>query len=271
MKSSLIVVSIFLAAAAFAAEPHSNSVVIPLTAVSQFLIPAAGSTPGANGTFFHSDIAIINFASHDQVVRFQWLPQSGAAGSTTTLTIPAQSGIRSADFVATYLNQTGLGAIIVTGMTSTGVPDSSALLYATTRIWTPQPNSAGTTSQSLPAIPMSTINTQVAALFAVGGADNPSNYRTNVGIVNLDPVNAQTYLILLPSSPGGATSGGQVTIAPMSMQLAGLGSGIGPTQEILIQNVTTTGKSNSWIAYSSSVDNVTGDAWSELAITGIAQ
>lgn len=269
MKSSLIVVSIFLATAAFAAEPHSNSVVVPLTAVSQFLIPAAGSTAGANGTFFHSDIAIINFASHDQIVKFQWLPQSGAAGSTTTLTIPAQSGIRSADFVATYLMQTGLGAILVTGMTGGGIPDSSALLYASSRIWTPQPGSAGTTSQSFPAIPTSTINTQVAALFAAGGADNPSNYRTNVGIVNLDPVNAQTYLVLLPSSPGGATTGGQVTIAPMSMQLVGLGSGIAPTQEILIQNVTTTGKSNSWMAYGSSIDNVTGDAWSELAITGV--
>src|SRR5438270_4396956 len=87
MKSSLIVLSIFCAAAAFGAQPHSNSVVVPLTAVSQFLIPAAGSTAGVNGTFFHSDISIVNFASHDQIVKIQWLPQSGAAGSTTTLTI----------------------------------------------------------------------------------------------------------------------------------------------------------------------------------------
>ena len=268
MKSYIIVVSIFFAAAAFAAEPHANSVVVPLTAVPQLLIPAAGSTAGANGTFFHSDISIVNLASHDQIVKIQWLPQSGAAGSTTTLTIPAQSGIRSADFVATYLNQTGLGAMIVTGVTNTGVPDASALLYVTTRVWTPQPNTAGTTSQSLPAIPLSTVNTQVAALFAMGGADNPSNYRTNVGIVNLDPVNAQTYQVLLPGLLAQAI---QVTIAPMSMQLVGLGSGLGPTQEILIQNVTTTGKSNSWMAYGSSVDNITTDAWSELAVAGTVQ
>ena len=63
MKSALIIATIFLTAPTFAAEPHSNSVVVPLTAVSQFLIPAAGSTAGANGTFFHSDIAIVNFAS----------------------------------------------------------------------------------------------------------------------------------------------------------------------------------------------------------------
>ena len=271
MKSSLIIVSILLAASAFAAQPHANSVVLPLTAVSQLLIPAAGNTPGANGTFFHSDISIINFSNHDQLVKLDWIPQSGGTGSTTTITIPTQSGIRSADFVATYLNQTGLGSIMVSGVTSGGVPDTSALLFASTRIWTMQPGSSGTTSQSLPAVPVSTVNTQIAALFASGGADNPAGYRTNVGIVNLDPLNAQTYLILLPSQNGGMNVGGQITIQPMSMQQVSVGSGLGPTQEILIQNITTSGRSNTWLAYGSSVDNVTGDAWSELAVAGTSQ
>src|SRR5205085_12552305 len=141
------------------------------------------------------------------------------------LTITAQSGIRSADFVATYLNQSGLGAILMTGVTSSGAPDSSALLFVSSRIWTPQPGTSGTTSQSLPAIPTNAINTQAAALFAVGGADNPSNYRQNVGIVNLDPTNAQTFLIALPTSIGPAQTT-QVTVAPMSMQQIGVGSGL---------------------------------------------
>jgi hypothetical protein len=268
MKSSLLIVTTFCAATAFAAGVKNESVVVPLTAVPQLLIPAAGSTPGANGTFFRSDIDIVNFASHDQMVKLQWLPQSGMAGSSATITIRAQSGIRSADFVATYLNQTGLGSIIVTGVTSTGVPDSSALLYVSSRIWTPQPGTNGTTSQSLPAVPLSTVNTQVAALFAVGGADNPANYRQNVGIVNLDPNNAQTFLIALPTSLG-PTQTAQVTIAPMSMQQVGIGSGLSPTQEVLIQNVTPAAtRSNTWISYGSTVDNVTGDAWSELAVAG---
>jgi hypothetical protein len=271
MKSALIIVTIFLATVAFGAQPHTNSVVLPLTAVSQLLIPAAGNTPGANGTFFHSDISIVNFSSHDQLVKLDWIPQSGGTGSATTLTIPAQSGIRSADFVATYMNQTGLGSIMVSGVTAAGVPDTSALLFASTRIWTMQPGSSGTTSQSLPAVPVSTVNTQIAALFASGGADNPAGYRTNVGIVNLDPINPQTYLILLPSQTGGATVGGQITLQPMSMQQVSVGSGIAPTQEILIQNITTVGRTNSWLAYGSSVDNVTGDAWSELAVAGTSQ
>jgi hypothetical protein len=270
MKLSVFIMPIFFASAVFGAQTRNDAVVLPLGAASQLLIPVAGSTPGANGTFFRSDIAIINFAGRDQMVKLQWVPQSGGTGSTSTITIALHSGIRSADFVTRYLNQSGLGSILVSGVQSDGVtPDLNAQLYISTRVWTPQPGTSGTTSQSLPAIPMSAVNTQVAALFAVGGADNQANYRVNVGIVNLDPTNAQTFQISLPSSVGPQLPAIQVTIAPMSMQQVGVGNGLPPSQEVLIQNVTGgTTQSNSWIAYGSTVDNVTGDAWSELAVAG---
>lgn len=270
MKSSIFIVTIFCAASVFGAQLHNDAVVLPLGAAPQLLIPVAGSTPGANGTFFRSDIAIVNFAARDQIVKLQWLPQSGGTGSTSTITIPHASGIRSADFVVQYLNQSGLGSILVTGVQSDGVtPDLNAQLFVSMRVWTPEPGTSGTTSQSLPAIPMSAVNTQIAALFAVGGADNPANYRVNVGIVNLDPTNAQTFQIALPTAVGPQLPAIQVTIAPMSMQQVGVGSGLPATQQVLIQNVTAAAtKSNSWIAYGSNVDNVTGDAWSELAVAG---
>jgi len=273
MKSSIFIVAIFCASTAFGAQLRDDGVVLPLGAASQLLIPVAGSTPGANGTFFRSDIAIINFAGRDQMVKLQWVPQTGGTGSTSTITIATHSGIRSADFVTNYLNQSGIGSILVSGVQSDGVTlDLNAQLYVIMRVWTPQPGTSGTTSQSLPAIPRSAVNTQVAALFAVGGADNPANYRVNVGIVNLDPANAQTYQIALPSAIGPQPPAIQLTIAPMSMQQVGVGTGLSATQQILIQNVTGgTTQSNSWIAYGSTVDNVTGDAWSELAVAGTAQ
>ena len=47
----------------------------------------------------------------------------------------------------------------------------------------------------------------------------------------------------------------------MSMQQIGVGSGLPATQEVLIQNMTGgTTRSNFWVAYGSTVDNVTGDA-----------
>lgn len=260
MKRLLFIALLFVSTASFA------TVVQPIGAASQVLVPAAGSTAGANGTFFRSDITIINLTSHNQTVALQWLPQAGSGGTntTTSITIPALSGIRSSDFVAQYLNQTGLGSIIITGLNGNTV-DPTAALYVSARIWTPQPGTNGTTSQSFPAIPVSTINTPVAAMFGVGGADNPSNYRVNIGIVNLDPVNAQTFVISLPP----ATSGISVTIPAMSMAQVPLGSGLSSTTQVQVQNATSSGtRSNLWTSYSSTVENTTGDAWSEIALTG---
>src|SRR2546428_707630 len=110
----------------------------------QLLIPAAGSTPGANGTFFRSDITLGNFASHDQVVRLQWLPQGATSTFSTTITFRANTGLRSADFAKEYLGRSGLGAIVVTGVTSTWDFDPTAALYANSRIWSAQAATGGT-------------------------------------------------------------------------------------------------------------------------------
>jgi hypothetical protein len=241
-------------------------VVQPLTSAPQLLIPAAGSTPGANGTFFRSNIAIVNLASHDQIVQLRWLPQGGSSNATTTVSIRSLLFLRSDDFVAEILHQSGLGAILVTGVTSSGDLDPTAALYVQTSVWTPQPGTNGTTSQSLPAIPTSVINYSDAALFFVGAPRNGS-YRANVGIVNLDPVNEQMFQVtfFFAFVPFTVT----FAVPPMAMQQAGLGSSNGNFSELLVANVTAAAtKSNSWVAYGSTIDNVTGDALSELAVPG---
>lgn len=260
----LITLSILLAATSLTA-----AVVQPIGASSQILIPAGGAAPGVNGTFFRSDISIINLASHDQTVLAQWLPQPGLTKpQPVQLQIHALSGIRSADFVTTYLNQTGLGAIIITGVLSDGTTlDTTARLFASARIWTPQPGTNGTTSQDLVTIPTSGINNPVAAIFGVGGADNPSQYRVNVGIVNVDPTRTQKFLITYSVSDGTQTNT-EVTLPPMTMTQIPAGTPFSPP-EILIQNETEAAtRSNLWTAYGSTINNVTGDASTEIAVAG---
>src|SRR6476661_138774 len=72
-----------------------NQLVIPRSAAPQILVPAAGSVAGGNGTFFHSDITIVNYRSAEQLISLQWLPQtvSGNAIPAQRLTIPARSMI----------------------------------------------------------------------------------------------------------------------------------------------------------------------------------
>jgi hypothetical protein len=257
MKTTLLILTTLCSAAVFA-QP----------AAPQLLIPAAGNTPGAYGTFFRSDITLVNFTAHDQIVRLQWLPQGGTAASPTTITLPSQGWLRSLDFVGERLGQAGLGAIMMTGITSGGDIDPTASLFATTRIWTPQPGTSGTTSQTFPAVPVANINTPSAALFGVGGR---GNYRTNIGIVNLDSIHTQTFAVGNPLAGPLPPPPLVITVPPMSMQQVLLGSGTSTfgVVELVVENVTDPAtRSNSWIAYSSTVDNVTGDAWSELAIVG---
>jgi hypothetical protein len=264
-KRSLAVIAL-----AFVSLAASAAVVQPIGVHYQVLIPAAGSVPGQNGTYFRSDITIANLLNRAQTVRVEWLSQNGTANMSRELQMPAGTGIRSADFVVEYLNTSGLGSIVLTALTGPGssVVDTTAKLYVASRIWSPQPGTGGTTSQSFDVIPVSAVNMPLGVFYAVGGGpapDDASKYRFNIGIVNLDPVNAQTYAIYIPvpTIPIPVS----VTVPPRSMVQIGMGSGTSPTTEYFIQNITGTAtRSNTWTAYRSTVNDITGDAWSELAL-----
>ena len=223
--------------------------------------PAAGAQPGNGGTFFRSDITIINYRGADQRIRLQWLPQdvSGGSGPAVETTIAASSGFASEDFVTNVMQRSGLGAILVTAIDTAGAFDSRAQLVATSRIWTPQPATVGTTSQSLPAIATNDIASSAVAIL---GARRDARYRTNVGIVNIAS-DVQTFQVVVFGSFGSEVR--QVDVQPLSMVLFGVTGAASTTPlQIQVQNVTTVARSSSFVAYASSVDNVTGDAWTTL-------
>src|SRR6059058_3130654 len=133
---------------AVVAAPLSAQLVTPRNGGYQILIPAAGAVQGANGTFFRSDITLINYRTDaDQKVQLFWLPEglSGAGAAPKELTISAGTGVVSEDFVTSVLGQTGLGAILINAVTATGAIDLNGKLFATARIWTPQVGTTGTT------------------------------------------------------------------------------------------------------------------------------
>ncbi|HEV7426698.1 MAG TPA: hypothetical protein VGQ46_10050 [Thermoanaerobaculia bacterium] len=256
MRNAIVTTIAFLIAAA-----ASGQLVATRSSSQQFLIPAAGAQQGNGGTFFRSDITIINYRGADQRIRLQWLPQDVSAGSGAPIetTIAASSGIASEDFVTTVMQRSGLGAILVTAIDATGAFDSRAQLVATSRIWTPQPGSGGTTSQSLPAIATSDINSSALAIL---GARRDARYRTNVGIVNVSS-EVQSFQVVVFGSFG--TEVRQIDVQPLAMVLFAVTGPASTTPlQIQVQNVTTVSRSSSFVAYASSVDNVTGDAWTTL-------
>lgn len=256
VRRSIITIVIILTAAAASAQ-----IVVTRSSASQLLIPAAGALDGSNGTFFRSDISLLNYRSTAQNVRLQWLPQTGTStsGPTIETTIAASSGIASEDFVTNIMQRSGLGAILVTGITSAGDTDPAAELVATSRIWTNQPNGSGTQSQSLPSIATADINSTVVAVLS---ARRDARFRVNVGIVNLS-LSAQRFQVTVAGSAG--TDQQQVDVQAMSMTLFGvLGAASTVPLQIQVQNVSTPGQSTAWVAYASAVDNITGDAWTTL-------
>lgn len=261
MKSAALLLSL-IAVTVSAQEIAPNNLVQPLEYNYQLLIPVAGNTPGSNGTFFRSDINIINFRSVEQRIRLRWLPQgrSGLDLAPREMVLPASAGFFAEDFVSTVMEQTGLGAIQIVAIRSDGQPDVEARLYATSRIWTPHPTAGGTMSQTFPTLPM--VSRSDAPPKWIYGVRRDERYRLNIGIVNTSGVK-QTFSV--QTGGAGSNPGGEfvpIDVEPFSVsQVNVTGSATGSFQIVVRSN----SGSALWEAWASSIDNVTGDAWSMIA------
>jgi hypothetical protein len=251
--------------------PERDDLIVPLTAASHILIPVAGDVPGANGTHFRSDINLINLRDVAQTVQLRWYPQgaNGSGLSVRSITLSATSGVSSENFVADILQRTGLGAIDIIGVTAEGVPDTNALLHATARIWTPEADDnngiadEGTMSQTFPAISMPTSAVTAKTIFGVRHSDQ---YRLNVGITNpaatTQRFRVTTYVFASPIE----TTSFEIELPPMSMQQVNVPATASGNAQITIENLT--GGAGSWHGWASSIDNKSGDAWSQMAFAG---
>ena len=230
---------------------------------ANFLIPGAGSVQGSNGTFFRSDLSISNLRSVDQVIGVGWMAQAvdNRAALLTYFLIPANTTSNQDDFVGIALGKSGLGAIIVFASTASSphTNDSAGQLNAFSRIWTYQPGSSGTVSQGFPAISLTdSIGSLVGRII---GLKQSSQYRTNIGIVNLDSVQ-HTWTVR--SIATGALFSITVPAVSMNQQAAPANSGSAAGNAAYA--LQSDGFGFWWSAYGTSVDNITGDGWVSRAI-----
>lgn len=225
------------------------------TSDNVFIFPAAGSVQGAEGTFFKSDVTIMNHRATDQRISVGWIAQ-GVNNSSRPLqhfNLTAGTPFALADFVTNALHESGLGAILVTGETSTDAVDQDATLDGFSRIYTRQPGSTGTVSLSFPAISILDSIGPVAA-YALGMRQDAA-YRCNVGIVNLDSA-AHTWTVTIIHA--GTPTSFSVTVDGTSMRQVPLPAG---TYGDVLLTLTADASAILWSAYAASVDNVTGDGW----------
>ena len=258
-----------LSVSAFAQK--TDDLFIPQGAAPKVIVPVAGNAQGALGTYYRSDINLINLRAAAQFVAIHWRPQ-GASGATLPLrliSIPASSGVSSEDFVNEILNgQTGLGSIEFTGVLADGTFDSNALLHVTARIWTPRPDGAGgTMSQTFPAVvgDQTPPFTQVKNIF---GMRRDSRYRLNVGFTNPSSTN-QIFRVTVSITDGGSvdTQTFEVTLPPRSMEQRLVGGTANGLVQIIMEDIG--GGAGDWHGWASSVDNQSGDAWSQIAFSSL--
>lgn len=232
---------------------------LPLAAsAQQYLLPAAGSAAGANGTFFRSDVAIWNFTDSPQKIVMRWLPQgtTGVGLAPVEITLNAFSGLQDEDFVANVMHKQGVGAILFQAVRADGSLDPGARLTIQSRIYTPAPDTRGYASQSFDAIRL----TQIAGdTRVITNQRSNFRYRLNVGIVNLDTTSAHTWQVV---SDNATTS---ITVPPFSMHQVPIPRFENDNTLPLLRIIGNGGGQTTWVAYGSSVDNATGDGWTSLA------
>ncbi|HEX4438871.1 MAG TPA: hypothetical protein VH854_02300 [Thermoanaerobaculia bacterium] len=222
-----------------------------------FLFPSAGSVQGAGGTYFRSDAMIVNHRTTTQRISVGWIAQgvNNSARPLQYFDLNAATPYVLQDFINQSLHQTGLGAVLVSGVTSTGNTDSSATLDGFSRIWTNQPNASGTVSLAFPSMAVLDLlgNSFAYAL----GMRHDTGYRCNVGIVNLDSA-AHTWTVTINGDGPSPITNFNVTVDAVSMKQVAVPAGNYGNLLLALQPNAT---GFFWSAYGASVDNITGDGW----------
>ena len=242
----------------------SAEVIVPQAGAARVWVPVAGHAQGANGTFFRSDISVSNLRNADQRVQLYWLPQgaSGPSAPLQTYDVPAGRGFSSDDFVDRLLLQSGLGAIEIVGVTTAGAFDPAAVLHVTSRIWTPRPDGGeGTMSQTFPAV---IANASPASnIKDIYGMRRGAQYRLNVGVLNPSDTTQRFHVIVTIEGPAGISAETfDLDVPPRAIaQTTAPGTGTGVA---LVRVEDLDGGAGDWQTWASSVDNQSGDAWSQM-------
>jgi hypothetical protein len=242
-------------------EVKSSVIAVDWTTDS-FIIPVAGNAAGSGGTYFRSDVVFNNDRLQDQRIAVGWFAQgqNNCSAALQYFNLSANSIVVADDFVGQHLGKSGVGALLVVAVTANGLVDDNGEIDGYSRIWTPQPGSTGTVSQNFTAID---VNDSIGSLPAtLMGLKQSTQFRTNVGIVNMDNTAAHNWTFT--SIFNGRTT--SLSVQPCSMLQTSATAASASTTGNVAFTVKSDGFGFYWSGFGSSTDNVTGDGWVSRAI-----
>ncbi|MFN2441207.1 MAG: hypothetical protein ABR517_00845 [Thermoanaerobaculia bacterium] len=264
MKFNALVIALsaaLLAGPAFS-QPVEPSAVLQSGAGNRLVIGAAGTVQGVS-QIFRTHLMLANFRNTTQLVRIDFLAEGVANSEPETETL----ALEPRSFSSRTIPWNGLGSLVLTAVNEDGTDDSAGSFSAIARIYSGDSCGDGTVSQSFKAERVGTISGATPAYIL--GLAQDRLFRTNVGVVNLDPVNGHAFEVRASGQGGVGTT--QVSVPPMSMVQIPLPEACEDgecTNEYgdLVVTVDPTGVPGDWFAYGSSVHNGSGDAWVSPAI-----
>ena len=231
-----------------------------------FIIPAAGSTAGGGGTlFFKSDVTLVNYRDTPQQVVVGFWSQGSANtlnfSTYKSVTLPPNQFVTVQDFVSKSLGASGLGSLVFIPYTGTAL-DTNAAIDGFSRIYTKQPGSTGTVSQPFEAIDPDTLSAQYIDEAIALGLRQDADFRTNFGIVNVDP-SPHVYKVSFIGEK--LQTNVTITVPAYGMVQQAIPAGDYGALQIQYQVTDAGNNTVSWVGYASSTDNVTGDGWVSIA------
>ncbi len=216
-----------------------------------YLVPSVASNKGLSGTYWRTDLAILNpYPWKVITVKVRLLKEKvdNTAAAYQELTVPAGGQLLLVDVVKSQFGFEGKGALELRGAGGERF-SAVARTYNTA--------TSGTYGQAIDG--QSFVSEQGGIAFTAG-VRNGGGFRANIGAVNASAV-AITLLAEVIDATGVLRATKTFSLLPWSTEQVAVGSFAGEIASCSIRwRCTSTDAGIEWVAYASVVDNASGDA-----------
>ncbi len=214
---------------------------VPTSTDGSLTLPIVGRSPGANGTFWRSDVSVFNPTSGSLTLTV------GYGGDTKSFALGSRDTAVLDDVLSEFGLTSGQGALTMTWTNGDTGPIVTSRTYTSTE-------THGTFGQSID--PVASFANEVF----VPGLRSDGSYRSNVGFVNGGGA-TETFSVIVLSPSGTELASTQYTLAAGGQAQASISS-LFPNLSQSTGNFTLAlrGDGNAKLfAYGSMVDNLSGD------------
>ncbi len=169
------------------------------------IVPVAALTEGGNGSFWQTDLTIVNPSDRSASLTLEFLPTGldSLPGNSHIVEIPAAllpgASITLPNVLGAYFSAYSSGALVIQAKDTDGMP---VPISASSRTWTPSQEGPGTFGQGIPAVAWDDEGDLNRTTRVVTGLAQNDFFRTNLGIVNLSGLQSILFTIELYDPSG---------------------------------------------------------------------